>query len=108
MQIVDVKTLGGLRAARKKGAVYCGRGSPLGNPYRIGKDGNREAVIAKFRTYLWQQLTTEKNVALQQALDALHENSVLGCYCSPKPCHCEVIERAWHWWISEGRQKYGS
>jgi hypothetical protein len=41
MEIVDVKTHGGLRAARRQGAVYCGKGSPLGNPYRIGKDGNQ-------------------------------------------------------------------
>ncbi len=29
------------------GAVYIGRGSKWGNPFRIGADGNRAAVIAK-------------------------------------------------------------
>lgn len=28
--------------------AYIGRGSPFGNPYRIGTDGDREEVIRKF------------------------------------------------------------
>ena len=30
------------------GAVYIGRGSKWGNPFRIGPDGDRAAVIAKY------------------------------------------------------------
>jgi hypothetical protein len=30
------------------GAVYIGRGSKWGNPFRIGRDGDRAAVIAKY------------------------------------------------------------
>ena len=29
--------------------MYIGRGSPWGNPYVIGKDGNRTEVIARYR-----------------------------------------------------------
>jgi hypothetical protein len=29
------------------GQAYVGRPSPLGNPYALGRDGNREQVIAK-------------------------------------------------------------
>jgi hypothetical protein len=32
----------------KKDYVYIGRGSPLGNPYIIGKDGDRAEVIKKY------------------------------------------------------------
>ncbi len=28
------------------GQIYVGRPSPLGNPYVLGRDGNREEVIA--------------------------------------------------------------
>ena len=107
MQIVNVKSLGGVRAARKAGAVYCGRGSLLGNPFRIGKEGTRAEVIAKYRRWLWQQLTTAGKRKVQQALEALCEDSVLGCHCSPRPCHCQVIERAWRWWMREGRGFHG-
>ncbi len=106
MQIVNVKSLGGVRAARQAGVVYCGRGSPLGNPFRVGKDGTREEVIAKFRVWLWEQLKGG-NAEVQAALDALGEDSVLGCHCAPRPCHAAVIARAWAYWSREGRQRYG-
>ena len=106
MQIVNVKAYGGVRAAREAGVVYCGRGSPLGNPFRIGKDGTREEVIAKFRTWLWRQLTSN-NRDVQEALEALREDSTLACHCAPRDCHCSIIERAWVWWAREGRGLYG-
>lgn len=37
------------------GAVYIGRGSKWGNPFRIGPDGDRAAVIAKHARWLANQ-----------------------------------------------------
>jgi len=37
------------------GAVYIGRGSKWGNPFRIGPDGDRAAVIAKYQRWLADQ-----------------------------------------------------
>ena len=37
------------------GTVYIGRGSKWGNPFRIGPDGDRAAVIAKFERWLADQ-----------------------------------------------------
>ena len=36
-------------------AVYIGRGSKWGNPFRIGPDGDRLAVIAKYERWLADQ-----------------------------------------------------
>jgi len=42
--------------------IYVGRkmpgilGSVLGNPFRIGRDGTRFEVIAKYRRWLWEQI----------------------------------------------------
>jgi hypothetical protein len=36
-------------------AVYIGRGSKWGNPVRIGPDGDRAAVIAKYERWLADQ-----------------------------------------------------
>lgn len=36
-----------------KDAIYVGRPSKWGNPYKIGKDGARELVISYYRTWLW-------------------------------------------------------
>jgi hypothetical protein len=37
------------------GAVYIGRGSKWGNPFKIGQDGDRSAVIAKHEAWLRDQ-----------------------------------------------------
>ncbi len=102
MKIINVRGL----AANLAGVVYCGRecagwkGSPLANPYRIGEDGDREAVIEKYRMWLWCRLQ-EGSPAVLKALEELSEDSVLGCWCGDRPCHCRVIEAAWRWLQSQ-------
>lgn len=58
--------------------------SPLANPFRIGVDGEREQVIAKYRHYL---LTRPDLLALLTDL----RGKRLGCWCAPLPCHADVI-----------------
>lgn len=67
--------------------VYCGRGSPFGNPYRIGDDGDREQVIAKYRIWFYKKLT---DPSFRDKVLFLR-GKVLGCYCHPMKCHCDVI-----------------
>lgn len=64
--------------------VYIGRPSKWGNPFHIGRGGDRSAVIAKYRTWIRQQ---------PQLLAALEElrGKALGCYCAPSPCHGDVL-----------------
>lgn len=64
--------------------VYCGRPSCWGNPFEIGKDGTRKEVIAKFKKYL---------LANEELVDKLPElrGKILGCWCAPKACHCDVL-----------------
>ncbi|MGC1612799.1 MAG: DUF4326 domain-containing protein [Pseudolabrys sp.] len=38
------KVLNKYKAGVPHGAVYCGRGSPYGNPFVIGRDGDRDQV----------------------------------------------------------------
>lgn len=64
--------------------IFVGRPSIWGNPYVIGKDGNREEVIAKYREYLM------KDSFLLSRIKEL-KGKVLGCYCSPLPCHAEIL-----------------
>ena len=40
-----------IREVKESNDVYIGRGSKWGNPYVIGKDGNRDEVIEKYRLY---------------------------------------------------------
>ena len=66
--------------------VYIGRGSKWGNPYMIGKDGDREMVISKYEAYLMGPASH-----LIQELPEL-VGKTLGCWCSPKPCHGDILK----------------
>jgi hypothetical protein len=45
---------------------------------------------------LWGQIKGG-NKTLLDALAGLKEFDTLGCWCSPKPCHADVLIRAWEW-----------
>ena len=64
--------------------VYIGRPSKWGNPFEIGPDGTRAEVIEKYREWL---------LAQPELLSQLHElkGKTLGCWCSPLPCHGDVL-----------------
>lgn len=66
-------------------AVYVGRPSPFGNPFVIGRDGERAEVIAKYREWLQQQPALVARV--QQEL----RGKDLVCWCAPHACHADVL-----------------
>lgn len=80
-----------------KSGEYIGRGSPLGNPFVIGKHGTREQVIAKYKNWLLEQIDKGNPVVLDE-LNRLGNKAIdekglaLQCFCYPKPCHGEVIK----------------
>ncbi len=67
--------------------VYCGRPGPWGNPFFIGPDGGREAVIQKYEDMV--RADPEKVKLIKQVL----KGKILGCYCRPLPCHADVLAR---------------
>lgn len=64
--------------------IYIGRPSKWGNPFVIGRHGNRAEVIDRYRTYL--SLRPE----LMDSLGELRGRQ-LACHCAPKPCHGDVL-----------------
>lgn len=74
--------------------VYVGRGTPLGNPYRREQHG--DAAIGMYRRWLHFQLTSGNELVLA-AMRQIEPGSHLVCSCAPKPCHADVIVRAWAW-----------
>lgn len=68
-------------------AVYIGRPSKWGNPFVIGKDGTREQVVAKYEQWLMAQPKL-----LDAAQRELRGRTLL-CFCSPAPCHGDVLLR---------------
>jgi hypothetical protein len=80
--------------------VYVGRPSPLGNPYAIGKDGDRAAVVAKYRRWLWANHSSSREVrlALHDLLASARKGPLeLVCWCAPQACHADVIASCLRW-----------
>lgn len=61
-------------------AVFCGRPSRYGNPFRIGVDGTRDEVCDRFE---------------REVLPSLDVSNLRGkdlvCYCAPQRCHCDAL-----------------
>lgn len=66
------------------GAVYIGRPSIWGNPFVIGRDGDRAEVLSKYRSWICQQ------PKLLERLDELRGKDLI-CWCAPHPCHGEYL-----------------
>lgn len=67
-----------------RNVVYIGRPSKWGNPFVIGRDGNREQVISKYRNYLLNSPDLLKQIG------ELHGKDLV-CYCAPNACHGDVL-----------------
>lgn len=71
-----------------------------GNQFRIGPDGTRAEVIAKFRKDLLQRIRRDPQL-LMELLNELKDKT-LGCWCNPLPCHGDVYAA-----VCDGRLKIG-
>lgn len=80
-------------------AVYVGRPSKWGNPFTIGRDGNRTEVIAKYEEWIVEQ------PELMAAIRTLRGKNLI-CWCAPQRCHAEILMRIANrpltrngWWV---------
>lgn len=85
-RVVNVKT--------EECDVYCGRAmpnrgllaSPWANKYKLETERERSAAIQAFERDL-----LENPVLLVRLVELRGKR--LGCWCRPKPCHCDVLAR---------------
>ncbi|CAF0866474.1 unnamed protein product [Adineta steineri] len=65
--------------------VYIGRPSDWGNPFVIGKDGDRSDVIRKYRNWIMRQpdLLSRAKIELR--------GRRIACWCKPEACHGDVL-----------------
>lgn len=66
-------------------AVYIGRPSKWGNPFVIGRDGDRDDVIDQYYDYLMD------NPELIAAAKKELRGKDLVCFCKPKACHGDLL-----------------
>lgn len=104
MKIVNVRHYGGVSQATAVGVVYCGRPSPLGNPYSHRKGTAAwfivptiEQAILSYASWLRKRVEGG-DPSVIQVFERLTEDSVLGCWCAPGPCHGQIIEQVWWSW----------
>jgi O-acetyl-ADP-ribose deacetylase (regulator of RNase III) len=74
--------------------IYIGRGisnyglpqSKWGNPFKLGRDGNRKEVLEKYNQWV------RSHPELMESIVELR-NKTLGCWCAPLSCHGDVLSR---------------
>lgn len=67
--------------------VYIGRPTKFGNPFVLGKDGDRDTVIEKYEQWLRTQ-----PLLIEAAKRELRGKSLV-CWCAPARCHGDVLMR---------------
>ncbi len=70
------------------------RPTALGNPFKIGVDGDRDEVIRKYRD--WFEVAVVENERVRDAVERLVsaakiQDVTLLCHCAPQACHAQVI-----------------
>lgn len=103
MLVVNVRGWGGIEAflAANPKHVYCGRPGPFGNKYShvasthpVVLVASRAEAIQRFREDL--QREWDAGGPLADAIKAIPDDAILGCWCAPLPCHCDVISEFLH------------
>ena len=76
----------------------CDRLSPVGNPFTMYNEAERDLVCDKYEEYFNKQIQT--NGKFIEYINKItqhyqqHGSVTLACWCSPKRCHCKTI-RDW-------------
>ncbi len=68
--------------------VAIDRSSPFGNPFHLGRDGDRVTVLAKYRKYFYDRVGRDAEFHAQ-VLELRGKR--LGCHCAPQLCHGGII-----------------
>lgn len=68
-------------------AVYVGRPSPWGNPYRVDSGLTQEEAVSLYREWITRDSNAELRRQARRTLRGKH----LVCWCHPLPCHADVL-----------------
>lgn len=74
--------------AGRANKTYNLKESILSNHFIIGKDGNREEVIEKYKIYFYNRINKDKEFK-DYVLSLRGKTGA--CWCAPARCHLEVI-----------------
>lgn len=73
---------------------YCGRPSPLGNPFVMRSEKDRDIVCDKYEKWFLER-HSELRPHLRAILAKADGRDIeLECFCAPRRCHCDTIKHA--------------
>ena len=77
--------------------IYCGRGSPVGNPYLISKHLDRDTVCDLYEKWFNKEMLKKYSTVtsfVNNLVALAHIQDInLGCFCAPRKCHCDTIKK---------------
>ena len=81
---------------RWEGGEYIGRGSPLGNPFRMDGERTRDRVCDQYEAWFAEKVEARDPTVMRE-LRRLYQLArkgplTLGCFCAPKRCHGQTIK----------------
>jgi hypothetical protein len=86
------------RGEQGTAAINVGRPSPLGNPFRMNSEAERDKVCDQYEAWFKEKVRAKdtKVMAELQRIQGIWLSSdiALKCWCHPKRCHAETI-RGW-------------
>ncbi len=68
-------------------AVYVGRPTKFGNPFKIQKDFPRDVCVAFYAGWMAQDEQSELRKAVREEL----AGKDLVCWCAPERCHADIL-----------------
>jgi len=81
-----------------KDAIDCGRPTPLGNPFVMRSEQDRDLVCDQYEEWFNNKIEQKDQAVLNQlrglfVLGKQRGHLKIGCYCAPKRCHLDTVAR---------------
>ena len=82
--------------------IYCGRGTALGNPFKMQNEADRDRVCGLYIDWFAAKIK-KKDPEVLELLKQIYGKGLrdgivrIGCYCAPKQCHLDTV-RNWLMW----------
>lgn len=95
---MEIKIVNLKRIKSGLGFVKCDRSSPLGNPFVMRSEVDRNEVCNKYDEWFNEKISSKDEkvlVELRRIWKIGRELGIvqLACWCSPSRCHCETIKK---------------
>ena len=77
------------RTGAPRGAVYVGRPTKFGNPYRMHSEADRDRVCDQYEATLLRKF--ERDPDARRRLREELGGKDLVCWCAPLRCHADIL-----------------